>query len=167
MYLFIDSIFTYYPKHSGLFDQNSDRLLRFKKGFPYELNFFRELLRTWMMHNLDGPTLICTIPSSNPNKRNSISVIASELCSENDLWLDGTRLITKRYATPSVCSGVKRHYGRFVNSFDISDAVYGHHVLLLDDVTTTGKSMQVIHDLLMDKCPTSIYCLALGHTKLV
>lgn len=164
MYLFIDGLFTYYPKHSGRFDQLSDRLLRFKKGYEFEMGFLKCMLRDWLLKEIDRPTMLCTIPSSDPQKVNSISKIVAELCKENELWLDGTAMVRKRYQTPTVCCGYTRHFGRFVNSFNISEAIKGHHVLLLDDVSTTGKSMMVVHDLMMDLLPTSIYCLALGKT---
>ena len=156
MYFFIDSLFTYYPKHSGQFNQLSDRLLRFKLGYEFETGFFKCMLRDWLLSEIDRTTLLCTIPSSDPKKRNSISRIVEQLCRENDLWLDGSHVVRKRYQTPTVCCGYTRHYGRFVNSFDICDDIKGHHILLLDDVSTTGKSMMVVHDLMMDKLPTSV-----------
>jgi predicted amidophosphoribosyltransferase len=164
MKTFVDFIFTYFPKSSGLFDERSAQLLRFKRGHAFEMAFFRSQLGMWLQHNITQPTMLCCIPSSNPNKFNSISKIAAELSRQNDLLLDGSGCIVKRYATPSVCTGQERKLELFEKSFSISRKVIHQHVILLDDVTSTGLSMAVLERLLLDAGATSVYCLALFET---
>jgi len=164
MKTFVAFLFTYYPKSSGLFDERSAQLLRFKRGHSFEMDLFRTQLEHWLLKHIDQPTMLCCIPSSNPSKFNSISRIASDISRQHDLLIDGSSCIVKRYATPSVCTGQDRSMELFEKSFSISWQVIRQHVVLLDDVTSSGLSMAVLERQLLAVGATSVYCLALFQT---
>jgi len=169
---FIDYLTEYYPKRVWPNHPGSRAILAFKDGCPKAYSHYLNMVHSWIesevAHAPDPLThLCCAIPSCSPNNINQISVMAAQLCDRWYFLQDGTQLIRKRYATPSLCRTRFRNTEQFTKSFSISPEVKSKHILLLDDVTTTGKSFVILEQLLLDAGATSVTCLALAKSTYV
>jgi len=85
------------------------------------------------------------------------------LCDDVALLNQSAHLI-KRFTTPSMCITGRRKYPELVRSIGIVGTVQRRHVLVLDDVTTTGTSFKAAEHVLLNADALSVTCLALAKT---
>ncbi len=86
-----------------------------------------------------------------------------ELCKEHPLLTTEAALI-KRFKTPSMCRTNRRRYPELLKSIGLVGHVNRRHVLVLDDVTTTGISFKVAEHILLNADASTVTCLALAKT---
>ena len=160
----VDYLFTYYPKYTGLSDKNSRILLDFKRFSSSAKVYVKNLLNNWIAENIDRTHVVCTVPSCKASKTNHITVLMREICQANPLLINGTNCIRKRFDTNSFCHSNYRNAGKLRRSLEISQNLRGKHILLVDDITSSGLSMAVLKDMLYQNDALSVTCLAIGQT---
>lgn len=160
----VNNLITYYPVRSGLFDSSSAMVLNFKNGCKIASAYFERLLLKWININIISDKLVCSVPSSTAGKVNSITKTCQSLCKLNPNLIDGTNYIIKQKSHDSFCRSGKRDALILYNSFLISDNIKDKHILLIDDVTTTGLTMYILSDLLLKHGASSVTCLVLAQT---
>lgn len=168
MYLFIDSLFSYFPKNSGYKDYHSDLLRKFKSNNKYAYDYFLMIITLWLRDNMSNTKfdhIIVPIPSSNMYKINTITRIVPDICRNFDNVIDGTKVITKTSSHKSFCFSNKRCYQTILNSTTINfDLIANKHVILLDDITTSGTTFAAMLAKFSESKAISISCLAIGKT---
>jgi predicted amidophosphoribosyltransferase len=123
------------PKHKG----NSVLIIQLKNK---DLNAIKCIAAN-IINKLPSVDVICTMPSSNAyDKRNGIrmlaEIIADKLAVEN-----GTECLFRTTSRQKSCSG-NRDINTHFPTLGVSnkDKLIGKKVLLLDDITTSGSSLQ-------------------------
>ena len=159
-------LFDYTPFfHGGANDNFSRILLSFKRGHNDAFSFFRAMVVNYLdLIQMDkSKTVVCSVPGHEANLYSPIQRLASDVALECGL-LDGLHLVRKMYATDSFCRSGVRDPQALRQSLEIDGIVKGLHVVLLDDVTTTGTSFAVVSKMLMQAGAASVHCVALGQT---
>ena len=160
----INYIHMYYPVRSGLFNPVSQLILDFKNCIPEAFNYFRLKTSSWIKQNLHDSYMICAVPSSKGGFVNSITRLAEKLSGDHPSMIDGSQCIVKLMTHESFCKTNKRDADLLRRSTFISDHVKGYNILLLDDITSSGTSFNVISQMLLDKGANSVTCLAMAQT---
>lgn len=168
MYLFIDSLFPYFPKYSGIKDYHSDLIRKFKSNKKFASDYFIKIISQWLKDNMSNTKfnhIIVPIPSSNMNKKNTITKIIPAICHNFDNVIDGSMVITKTSSHNSFCISNRRCYQTILNSTTINfDLIADKHVILLDDITTSGTTFAALLAKFSESNALSISCLAIGKT---
>ena len=153
----------YYPMHIDNTHAPSFQLRTFKAGVRPALNLFYIQLLDWCYQHITDHTLIMAVPSSDCTRTNSITKIASAVGKRHPLLHDATHAIRKTHSTASFCRSNTRNADALNCSISINaDVVANQHILLVDDVTTTGTTFTAITDMLLDAGAASVTCLALA-----
>lgn len=150
-------------RSSGHNDQTSELIRNFKSGDPAAIaRCTGFLVRAVGRISLDPDTLVLVAPSSS-GRPGSVHTAAFSVITAYG-FADGTHMLTKRYPTKSFCRGGVRCATTLAASIFVSPAVTSRHILLLDDVTTTGTTFTTLSRLLLASGASSVSCLALART---
>jgi len=146
------------------FDEFSRKILRLKEGEGDAMAFFLKKLNAILAG--EG-FVICYVPSSDKDK---ISTGIRTLCKKlatSDGRIDGTGCVVRHKTVPKAAHGGRRSIDVHINSLKIVDHVLikDKIILLLDDVTTTGSSLQATKRLLINAGAKKVYCFALAQTN--
>ena len=142
-----------------LFDVFSGKILDLKEKKPAAIDYFYKLIDSEIC---DGVT-ICVVPSSNADKVESgIGMLGEKLAANNRInkvyFLQRTRSIDK------LALGGRRDKEVHMKTIDtVEDMdITGDIVLLMDDVTTTGNSLDACKEILLTKGAKCVKMFALG-----
>ena len=159
-----DYLFTYHTKLSGLKDCNSDLLRKFKLGDQNSISIILPMIEKYLLTNIFNNTLLIPIPSCNKNKINTITKITPLLCDVASHLFNGSNTLKKVFSTPSFCASGYRNIKLLKKSIRADGDITSYNILLLDDVSSTGKTFKTIASLLYELNPKSITCLSIGKT---
>lgn len=136
----------------------------------------RKLLASLLSAHLDTlpphPYLLVPIPLSSKREHtrgyNQVTIVAEEaLTSFPHIQLVKNILKKQRNTVPQTSlSKVERSenlHGAFVIPEAAKTTLRGAHILLLDDVTTTGTTLLEAKAMLLSHHPASVLCIALAH----
>lgn len=161
-----EHLFDYTPFFvGGANDQASRLLLSFKRNHANAFNFFRSMLGNYVdMSPLDkARTMVCAVPAHDGNLFHPVQRLCSAIAEDCGL-LDGVRVVRKLYPTESFCRSGVRDPLSLRRSIEVDPIVTGAHIILVDDIATTGTSFKVVATLLLEAGARSVRCIALGHT---
>lgn len=159
------SIYDYHPYHRGTnpdWDTNSGLILDVKQNLPKGINHFANILKSKLSSN---EYVICVIPTHEEGtKPSGIRSIAKRLCTPP--VIDGTEVLYRVNETQKKTSGGSRNFTLEIESLQVRDKnlIMGKQVLLLDDVTTTGTSLDAGKIVLEEAGAGLVVRLALGKT---
>jgi predicted amidophosphoribosyltransferase len=152
----------YQPYNNGTnknFDDFSRRILDLKNKKDIGINYFYNRL----VSNLSDDFVIITIPShSTENKISGIEILVKRLCTKN--IIDGTKYLRRTATIQKLAHGGNRSYNIQYNTIEVTADVKNKTILLLDDVKTTGNSMNAAKNKLLQAGAKQVYTLALAHT---
>lgn len=155
----------YYPYDKGTnphWDQNSGLILDVKDNLPKGINHFADILQPILSNN---EYVICIIPTHEEGvKPSGTRSIAKKLC--RSPVIDGTDVIYRIKERPKKTNSGDRDLKSEIESLEIRDKhlIMGRQVFLLDDVTTTGGSLQAGKILLEQSGADLVVTCALGKT---
>ena len=116
--------------------------------------------------------LIIPVPIHLRRKRergfNQAELLAREICTASN-WELRTDILTRtRYTTPQASLDRKERQTNLAGAFVILDAeaIYDRHIVLIDDVLTTGSTLTACATTLRDANPASITALCLAYDAL-
>lgn len=160
------SIFNYWSRRMKAGDYFSNLVRDFKKGNPdaYE-KVFSHLVPEVLNLKFPDSVVVCVMPSCSGEIK-PMQKLAAEVAEFCDL-IDGTELLKKLHVTASFCKTGKRDYSELWHSIEADPIVNGRHILLLDDVTTTGTSFAAASARLFEAGAASVTCLAIARTVML
>jgi predicted amidophosphoribosyltransferase len=109
---------------------------------------------------------IVIVPSHDPEKKeSSLQKLAQKLVNEGRI--NALKCLQRTEKIESLHSGGDRRMEVHLGSIKVinSEIIKGHHVLLLDDVTTSGNTFNACTQLLIEAGASNVTCLAIGKTK--
>jgi hypothetical protein len=108
---------------------------------------------------------ICIVPSSNPERSDSGMMRLAKLLTQYGP-LDATSCLQRTEKIPKLATGGDRDIETHLRTVQVvnPNLIRDKHVLLLDDVTTTGNSLLACKQLLLDAGAADVTCLALSKT---
>lgn len=115
--------------------------------------------------------VVLPIPLSKQRKRsrgyNQIELLTEKMTHLKNITIVTDVLLRVVDTTPQTTLARKERltnvHGAFVLAKDRTQHITNQHILLLDDVTTTGATLSAAKAALSPHCPASITCLALAH----
>lgn len=121
------------------------------------------------LKNRPEESLLLPIPLSKKRQRqrgyNQVLEVAKRSVSDTGIELDTHTLFRARDTAPQTSLSRKDRLTNIVNAFQIHSGknIAGRHVIILDDVATTGATLMAARQALTPHQPASITLLALAH----
>lgn len=142
-----------------LFDVYSGKILDLKEGKPAAVRYFYNLLNEEIR---EGVT-ICVVPSSNSEKKITGISMLGEVLAQNGR-VDKVYFLNREKSIEKLAGGGRRDKEIHMRSIGtVRDVeITGDIVLLMDDVTTTGNSLYVCKEILMERGAGEVEMFALG-----
>ncbi len=115
-------------------------------------------------------TVIVAVPmhASRQRSYNQAEVIAKNLCSRTDLSLTENVLVKKRSIgkISSFSKAVKYEFAK--DAFEVinSEKIYGKHIILIDDIYTTGTTASVCANVLLNNGASSVTVITACYTPM-
>ena len=145
------------PQHNGW----SAQIIRVKNGDESAIN----RMAASLVKELPLADVICTVPSSDAgNRYNGIRKTAM-IVAEIRGMIDGTGCLFRKTSKPKSHEGGRdpeSHYKTL--GIDHADLIKGKRVILLDDVTTSGRSLVTGAEVLKAAGAADVIKYALGET---
>lgn len=133
---------------SEVIDQKSRRLiLDFKDMKPYAMEHYEKLLRQFLATQ-EYRHVIIPIPEHRAYRINAVTILASRVQDMADVC----QCLIRHKTAASSCMVNHRSTHRFLSTVRISstNGYHRRHVILLDDVVTSGSTMYAAKQLIMD-----------------
>ena len=142
-----------------LFDVFSGKILDLKDRKPSAIKYFYNLLDCEIC---PGVT-ICVVPSSNAEKRESGIGKLGEMLAANGRD-NQVYFLRRSHSINKLATGGSRNLSVHMQSIDTVEDIdiSGDIVLLMDDVTTTGNSLYVCKEILLNRGAANVEMFALG-----
>jgi hypothetical protein len=144
------------------YDAFSGRVLDFKGGNAHAITTFESAIRPHLPDNY----VLCAVPSHDPAKKvGSLHTLCGKLAGQNGL-VDGSSALERHTLIPKLATGGSRSVQVHLDSIRVAypGLVNGRHVVIIDDVTTTGGSLIACKQLLLAAGAQYVACLAIGRT---
>jgi predicted amidophosphoribosyltransferase len=142
----------------------SGLVLDLKEGQSHAIDFF--LKQLLVSFSFASGFTICIVPSSDPAKTDTgIAILARRLATAQKC-VDGTACIVRTRKIDKLATGGSRDTAVHFDSLKIckTELVKGREVLLLDDVMTTGNSLEASKKMLYDAGATAVQAMAIALT---
>ena len=149
----------YCPQDSGYFNKYSDTILELKKQKKDSINFFLKEIRNFLS---DEDISIATVPSGkSTNQSSGIRELAKQLVKSYPKFTDAVFCL-ERFQDSNGERTRENHLKtiKVVNS----SVIKNKKVILMDDVLTTGISIQSCKELLLEAGAKEIKVIVLGKT---
>ena len=142
------------------FDMFSRRILDVKDKKENAITYFFQLLDSELCENIT----ICVVPSHEEGKRNmsGIAELARRLA--NNGRIDKVDFLVRTKTIDKLAHGGSRNIRVHLNSLGVNPnmTVEGDVVLIVDDVTTSGASLEACKEILLRSGAQRVAMLALG-----
>ncbi|TMO88106.1 phosphoribosyltransferase [Pseudoalteromonas ruthenica] len=167
----IHSLSRYHPYHKGqnpAFDHISSMLLAFKKGEPQAVSFWLSRVEQKIKELMGEQSFyIATVPSSTKGKHHpGFKHLIPKLSRKFNVLNDSGNLIKRDETIDKLANGGNRAIEVHINSLSVPAPVNDKKpVILLDDVTTTGNSINAAISKLERAGYTVVAAIALGQTS--
>jgi hypothetical protein len=148
--------------NSSNYDRTSGLILDFKEGKKHAITHFT----TEIENMLDTNFGICVVPSHDPAKATGpLHVMTAQLATivgRNDM----SNQLVRHTKINKLAGGGTRNKQVHLDSIKVAKPklVTGKKILLLDDVSTTGNSIDACRELLMNAGATYVWGLVIGKT---
>ena len=159
----IRSIGAYRPKRLGLHDDFSRLVLDFKDGDPYAQSYFEGRLRNHIPHN---HTLVI-VPGHDPRSpEGPMHALVRRICRGNASLRDATTCLRRVAFHQKLSHGGSRSIESHLRTIQVFEGfkIYSQRVILIDDVSTTGNSIEACRQLLLKAGAASVEGLTLAQT---
>ncbi|ONH02181.1 HAD-IA family hydrolase [Bacillus cereus] len=170
---YLKKLFSYDRSHSIFYVQDyipsekeqdwfSEQIIKLKEIDEFAVNIFFETLE--MMPEKD--LVIAYVPSSNKEKRmTGVRKLAMRLAEVKGI--DGTDCLVRVITKEKSSQGGERSRDIHLKTMEVrnGEIFNGKHVLLLDDVTTSGSSLLASEQMLLEAGAFHVTKVALGRTR--
>ena len=151
-------------KNNPFFDKTSGYMLDLKKGDPKMIKDLHKNLKSV----LGTGFAISIVPShieKSCNDNSPLSIVAKKLVKSNNL-IDATNCLIRTKKIDKLSNGGNRSCSVHYNSICVKypSIISNKSVLLLDDITTTGNSLNACKQLLLEAGASEVCMLAVAKT---
>jgi len=151
----------YWPEDDDSGDHFTEFIRAIKRCDMDEVKWCTQLIDK----NLCGFDAVAVVPSGTPGKNSGIKAVAQALAKSKSI-VDATSCLIRHTQIASHREGITRTVDNHLKSIRLNypNLLYEKNVLLLDDVRTTGTSLQACQEILEKASPKSIASIALAQT---
>lgn len=131
------------------------------------------LFETWLRAHVTEPAVVIPVPLSKKRERqrgyNQVTIVADEATrSLSHIYVETKLLSRPKHTPPQTTLTRAERLKNMTNAFrartDLAQgSLAGKHVILLDDVMTTGATLKAAKAALSPLSPSKITCVALAH----
>lgn len=156
---------SYHPYDGGNnpnFDKFSGLILDLKQNNPNAITYFYNELKNILNTNFT----IVAVPPSSPKKISQFDQIIPKLVISNNI-VNGLNCLIRTKPIKKLAFGGCRDKGIHLKSICLQnqELIKNQNVLIIDDVRTSGKSLDACEEILMNAKPKLIAKLSLGLTE--
>lgn len=165
-------LYDYIPKYTGRYDAKSQLILDYKDEKRNAINQFNyEIMKA--LFELSGKNsvllknrTICVVPSHEAYKWSKSLQSTADFLSEKIGMRNGYYYLRRNNTIKQLSHGGNRNIEQHKGSIDIKykKAIPGRHFILIDDITTTGNSLEACRTILNENGAKSVRCIAIGRT---
>lgn len=140
---------------------NCGVILDLKEGKEYAVNHFYNATTSHIPNGLP----IVIVPSSNSENINTGIKKLGQLLAKNGR-IDATSCLVRHTTIPKAAKGGPRNVQSHLNSINVQNVhlIKGKSVILLDDVTTSGSSLDACEELLIRAGASEVLKFAIANT---
>jgi predicted amidophosphoribosyltransferase len=145
------------------FDQQSGLILDFKEGYKHALEWAYSLINPCLGRNF----AITIVPSHDTEKIDSpIKRLGKRLCAADSTRIDATDCLVRHTTINKLAHGGDRSLEVHFESIRVEqpELISGNQVLVLDDVQTTGNSLNACVQLVCNAGATVVRSLSIART---
>lgn len=150
-------------KKNPAFNSFGGKVLDLKDKKPQAISYFYNILNKCIPH--DSNVSIVVVPSHDPAKNESgILSLARKLSPKT---VDVASCLVRTKKINKLAAGGTRSVRVHLRTIKLQNAhmIEGKHIILLDDVTTTGNSLLACKQILQKAGPKEITMIAIGKTQ--
>lgn len=163
----IKGFYSYHPlSYRGSFNPTHDEMSRMIIALKDKNMFVIEAIVKNIIDKLPLVDVVCSVPSSDAEETENGIRLASKLIAQKLDVIDGTGCLYRTATRQRSCSGNRLDMSSHLSTLDVKDMhlIMGKNVLLLDDVTTSGRTIVACAKVLTNAGAKSIYKYAIGET---
>lgn len=172
----INYLFDYYPKNRGTQDKDSIDMLKFKELYSYEsfnkeqreiIDKYNAYFSGIFLKKVDNykDYIFCCVPPHHANTDNRRSIWKLTRFSWTIKELFDKDIIIRTRDIESLHSGGSRSIEVHLNSLAINKDIVGRKIIVMDDVTTSGGSLEAARTLLEKAGAKEVILFAFAKTK--
>ncbi len=152
----------YYGGNNPNWNKFSGRILDLKQNKPIATSYFLNMLKDI---DFDKTEAIVIVPPHDPAHTSSLIPLATFLAAEKG-WTNAISCVRRTKKVDKLTNGGDRSKTIHLDSIKIKnkDLIKDKNVLVLDDVTTSGNSLNAVMELLLQAGARSVWAYALGET---
>lgn len=151
---------SHHSKHT-----KSYRLINnFKIGDKIAIQFFKAALKSYIKSLPGDCKMLVPVPSSNKFHTNNISIIVNQIACELDCCIPGNIILTQKFGWNSFCKTNVRKASTIYDSIQVEDLAADFDIILIDDITTSGITLDTIADMITKAGAKSVTKIALAKT---
>ena len=157
-----------YKEHSGI----SEKILRFKDGDSQSIDFFvnamSEAMDSYYGKHMDylSNMLICVVPSHAEGKYSPGLLQMARILANRYGMTNASNLIKRTKTHEKKSQGGNRDIDVMLGTLDLNRYINitNKNILVLDDVTTTGNSIEAVRHLLKENGANRVFAQTLGRS---
>ena len=169
-------LFDYKPKKTIVknddpYKERTESLLEFKNCNPKQIDYYSKYVRDILVNSFKEKIYVCSIPSHEIGETSRCIWELLKECNLPDNFIG----ISDDYSTKDVLIRIRDNGAKHLNSNNrdpivdyysiVADGVIpGCDYIVLDDITTSGSSMEAAYTLLKKAGARNIYCFAIAKT---
>lgn len=140
-------------------------------GHTHAITLVSALFEAWLLAQAQAGTVIIPIPLSKQRERSRgfnqcVRIAERAVADHTQYCVDATILRRQKHTVPQTSLARTERLKNLEDAFVVSPktvTLSGIHIVLLDDVLTTGATLRAAKATLLPLSPASITCVAIAH----
>lgn len=148
-------------------DQITNTLINLKKDKTPPIKFFTKVIRSQFLGLMPStPKSFCIVPSHTKDHVSEAMMTIMNNLKAEFYFSNNSNLLNRTSTVPKAATGGDRSIQHHLDSIEVinNEHIQGKEVFLIDDISTTGNSMQACKKILLEAGAKKVVMISLGQT---